>query len=128
MAGTLSAAGAYTLKPKALEFFFWQVAEMDALRSRQGESAHLITVLREEIQMHREQVRAHVCTCSLSAVSLWRSAAEPALARLVTFALASGKILASNRLRESSGNDETVLIGCPCEGCGGKRGGKRAHP
>ena len=36
-----------------------QVADMDALRSRQGESNHLITVLREEIQMHREQVRAH---------------------------------------------------------------------
>ena len=62
MAGTLSAAGACTLKPKALENLFWQVAEMDALRSRQGESAHLITVLREEIQMHREQVRAHACS------------------------------------------------------------------
>ncbi len=34
-----------------------QVAEMEVLRSKQGETNHLITVLREEIQMHREQVR-----------------------------------------------------------------------
>ncbi len=30
---------------------------MEALRSKEGEADHLITVLREEIQMHREQVK-----------------------------------------------------------------------